>query len=305
MAYMPLAPLENSCLTHVLSQKTGTFWQSQGILAPLRGHSCDKCCNRAPIVQLRGRHALRVRNVTIPADVKSVAPGYRPRTKPQSGGTAWGGSRVETSPQPCYTTKWTQSSHRCALMFSIAFPLRGLPNRAPQERPGLTHCHGATQLWVDLNGTCPSLGRQLAPLALRPRLTMLYPHDALCWYPVWTGDLLTQSKRGGGTANNSGHEGARGDSDAWESQEHYAARAAMAVAQGDLSLMLLGDGFANRHSKAAAWHARAHAHRFGHLSDACRPDGLREVRKIAPQGAGYNPLDGERRCSLRYNSVAL
>ena len=39
-----------------------------------------------------------------------------------------------------------------------------------------------------------------------------------------------------------------GDSDAWESQEHYAARTAMAVAQGDMSLMLLGDGFDDRHS---------------------------------------------------------
>ena len=63
----------------------------------------------------------------------------------------------------------------------------------------------------------------------------------------------------------------------------------MAIAQGDLSLMLLGDGFDDRQSKAAAWHARAHAHRFGHLCDTCRPDGLREVRKIAPQGAGIRP----------------
>jgi hypothetical protein len=54
-------------------------------------------------------------------------------------------------------------------------------------------------------------------------------------------------------------------------------------------LMLLGDGFDDRHSKAAAWHARAHAHRLGHLYDTCRPDGLREVRKIAPQGAGIRP----------------
>jgi len=29
-----------------------------------------------------------------PADVKSVPPGYRTRTKPQSGGTAWCGARV-------------------------------------------------------------------------------------------------------------------------------------------------------------------------------------------------------------------
>ena len=128
---------------------------------------------------------LRVRNVTIPADVKSVAPGYRPRTKPQSGGTAWCGSRVETSPQPCYTTKWTQSSHRCALMFSIAFPLRGLPNRAPQERRAsrvatAPHSSGGGGPQRHL----PLLGEVSCPLALRPRLTMLYPHDALCWYPV-------------------------------------------------------------------------------------------------------------------------
>jgi hypothetical protein len=63
----------------------------------------------------------------------------------------------------------------------------------------------------------------------------------------------------------------------------------MAGAQGDRSLMLLGDGFDDRQSKAAARHARAHAHRLGHLCDTCRPDGLREVRKIAPQGAGIRP----------------
>lgn len=46
------------------------------------------------------------------------------------------------------------------------FPLARAAQPRTSGTAGLTRCHGATQLWggVDLNGTCPSLGRYLAPL---------------------------------------------------------------------------------------------------------------------------------------------